>query len=431
MEKQKNIPVLRFSEYTDEWELKNLGVITKQMQSGVSRKLNDTDIGLPILRSNNIQNEKLDVADIKYWYLIDDQGVNLENYYLKNGDILVNFINSLAQIGKVALFENLLKRDTIFTTNLLRVSLKNDVNTGFVFYNFNLKKYKDYIQSITKPAVNQASFTTKEFRNYQLALPSLPEQTKIAIFLTSVDNRLNQLKKKKSLLEQYKKGVMQKIFNQEIRFKDEEGKDFPEWVGKKFGSLYSFKATNTFSRDNLNYESGEVKNIHYGDIHTKFKPLLDTANECIPYVNNEMDISKIPSENYCKEGDLVIADASEDYNDIGKAIEVYNLNNEKVVAGLHTILAKPDLSKIALGFGAYLMKAEYIHFQIRVISQGTKVLGLSSNRLAEISVKLPCINEQTKIANFLSAIDEKISLSNTQIAKTEKYKKGLLQQMFV
>lgn len=77
------------------------------------------------------------------------------------------------------------------------------------------------------------------------------------------------------------------------------------------------------------------------------------------------------------------------------------------------------------------MKADYIHFQIRVISQGTKVLGLSSNRLSEITVKLPCLAEQTKIASFLSAIDEKINGCNNQINKTEQYKKGLLQQMFV
>ena len=200
MEQQKNIPTLRFPEFTVEWEIKKLGDITKQMQSGISRKLSDIDLGLPILRSNNIQNGKLDVTDIKYWHQIDDQGVNLENYYLKDNDILVNFINSLAQIGKAALFEDLLKRDTIFTTNLLRISLKNEVNTRFVLYNFNLKNYKDYIQSITKPAVNQASFTTKEFQNYSFSFPTLPEQTKIATFFTAIDERLNQLKQKKVLL---------------------------------------------------------------------------------------------------------------------------------------------------------------------------------------------------------------------------------------
>ena len=306
-------------------------------------------------------------------------------------------------------------------------------------YCFNIKKTIDQLRSYATGTTSVAAIYGKDLKFLKLSFPVVPEQTKIATFLTAIDERLNQLKRKKTLMEQYKKGVMQKIFDQEIRFKpalsgaegDDEGNEFPDWETTKFGLLYTIKSTNSYSRDNLNYESGEVKNLHYGDIHTRFKPLLDTAKEYIPFINKEIDISKIPFENYCQEGDLVIADASEDYDDIGKAIEVVNLNNERVVAGLHTILAKPDISKIALGFGAYQMKAEYIHFQIRVISQVPKVLGLSSNRLSEITVNLPCLSEQTKIANFLSAIDEKISLCNKQIAKTVLYKKGLFQQMFV
>lgn len=155
------------------------------MQSGISRKLSDQDIGYPILRSNNLQGSKLDVSEIKYWYKEDDQGVNLKNYILCEGDILVNFINSIAQIGKVALFENFLQRDTIFTTNLMRLSFNEKVNTTYVFYHFLLNGYSRYISSITKPAVNQASFTTKDFQKYILSIPTFPEQQKIASFLSA------------------------------------------------------------------------------------------------------------------------------------------------------------------------------------------------------------------------------------------------------
>jgi type I restriction enzyme S subunit len=153
---------------------------------------------------------------------------------------------------------------------------------------------------------------------------------------------------------------------------------FPEfngdWEEKEYGEIFSFKVTNSLSRENLNYESGEVKNIHYGDIHTKFNTLFDITKEYVPFINKEIKVSRITDENYCKEGDLVIADASEDYADVGKCIEITNLNDEKVLAGLHTFLARPNLFEMAIGFNGYLMKSPKVRLQIMTIAQGTKVL---------------------------------------------------------
>ena len=122
------------------------------------------------------------------------------------------------------------------------------------------------------------------------------------------------------------------------------------WMTKLYGDVYSFYSTNSLSRDKLNYESGEVFNIHYGDIHTKFSTLFDLTKELVPLINIEVDLSKYSEEKYCQEGDLVIADASEDYADIGKTIELINLNNERILAGLHTFLARPNKDEIARGF---------------------------------------------------------------------------------
>ena len=107
-----------------------------------------------------------------------------------------------------------------------------------------------------------------------------------------------------------------------------------KWNEEKMGELYSFKVTNSFSRDNLNYEEGTVKNIHYGDIHTKFQTLFDVSKETVPFINPDTSIDRISEDNYCQEGDLILADASEDLNDVGKSIEIFNLNNEKLLAGL-------------------------------------------------------------------------------------------------
>lgn len=209
---------------------------------------------------------------------------------------------------------------------------------------------------------------------------------------------------------------------------------FPEFTGEwgkmKFGDIYSYRSTNSFSRDNLNYENGQVKNIHYGDIHTKFNLLFDITKEFVPFVNNEISLDKLPKDNYCKEGDLIIADASEDYADIGKCIEIVNLNNEKIVAGLHTIHARPEIDKISFGYSGYMMKSEKVRTQIMTFAQGTKVLSISMGRLSDMKLILPTLAEQTKIANFLTAVDKKIGALENQITLQEQYKRGILQKIF-
>lgn len=209
---------------------------------------------------------------------------------------------------------------------------------------------------------------------------------------------------------------------------------FPEfienWAVKEFGDLYDFKFTNSFSRDNLNYESGSVKNIHYGDIHTKFNSQFDITKELVPYVNEDIDISRISAENYLIEGDLVIADASEDYADIGKSIEIVNLNNEKTLAGLHTILARRKSDDIAIGFASFILKTNPIRLEVMKIAQGSKVLSISAGRLAKIGLTLPKPEEQTKIADFIANVDNQIHLLEKEKALLEKYKKGISQKIF-
>ena len=168
---------------------------------------------------------------------------------------------------------------------------------------------------------------------------------------------------------------------------------FPEftenWNDEKMGDIYSFKVTNSFSRDNLNYEEGTVKNIHYGDIHTKFSTLFDITKEVVPYINSDIPIERIKVENYCKEGDLIFADASEDLDDVGKSIEVVNLNNEKLLSGLHTLLARQIDPILVVGFAGYLFKSNDIRIQIKKEAQGAKVLGVSAKRLADLRLYYP------------------------------------------
>lgn len=204
-----------------------------------------------------------------------------------------------------------------------------------------------------------------------------------------------------------------------------------EWKMESLDKVYTFKITNSFSRDKLNYGKGEVKNIHYGDIHTKFPTLFDIVKEDVPFINQDISIERIDEENYCKEGDIVIADASEDLDDIGKSIEIINLNNEKLLAGLHTFLARRRDTKIVVGFGGYLFKSDSIRKQIKREAQGAKVLGISKTRISSIDIYYPKNpKEQQKITDCLSSLDEVITAETEKLDLLQDHKKGLLQQLF-
>lgn len=203
------------------------------------------------------------------------------------------------------------------------------------------------------------------------------------------------------------------------------------WEESTMSQLYSFKGNNSLSRDKLNYEGGSLRNIHYGDIHTKFAPLFRVDEEQVPYINDGETHSAAKPENYCAVGDMVFADASEDTDDIGKAIEIMETGDVPLVAGLHTILARPAAGKVAVGFGAYLFASNGVRSQIQREAQGAKVLGLSAVRLGAIRLSYPCDQkEQKRIVECLSFFDACISAETLKLDALKAHKQGLMQQLF-
>ena len=350
---------------------------------------------------------------------------------LRKGKLQKNdlVITTRGTVGNIAYFDESIPFENI-RINSGMVIARSEIDVEPIYLNQFLKSdlFEKWLEKNVFGSA-QPQLTVKLLNSISISYPSKAEQTKIATFLSAVDEKISQLTQKHALLSQYKQGMMQKLFSQQIRFKADDGCEFGDWRKVKFSESFVFHNTNSYSRALL-AEVGEVMNIHYGDIHTKFSMLFDVSKEIVPFLNDQIDSTKIAENQFLKEGDLVIADASEDYKDIGKAIEVVHLNNQKVVAGLHTYIARP-VQPFALGFCGYLMQTFEVREQIKKLATGISVLGISKTNIGKVEIKLPCLEEQTKIANFLSSIDQKIDVVSEQLEQAKLWKKGLLQQMFV
>jgi len=166
------------------------------------------------------------------------------------------------------------------------------------------------------------------------------------------------------------------------------------WKSKPINQVFEFIGTSSFSRNDINYEIDEnsIYYIHYGDIHATYKnAVLDFETETrIPVLKNHIK----PSTNFLKEGDLIIADASEDYEGIGEALEVYNIENKKVLAGLHTFALRDKNNETAHGYRAYLFKNPDVKKRLKTIATGSKVYGISKGNLEKFKIILPPLLEQ-------------------------------------
>lgn len=309
---------------------------------------------------------------------------------------------------------------------------ENKTDLEFLFYYI---KHNQRIFTDNQQAANIPSISKSDVEKFQVYYPeNISEQQKIAACLSSLDELISAHSQKLELLKAHKKGLMQNLFPQEGKkvpnYRFPEFKDSGEWEEETLGKVYDFKSTNSLSREYLSYEKGIVKNIHYGDIHTTFNTLFDITKEKVPFIKYCVPV-KIKKDNYCIEGDIIFADASEDIDDIGKSIEIINLNNEKLVSGLHTLLARQRKQKLAIGFGGYLFKSDWFRKQIQREAQGAKVLGISATRISRIRILFPQnIIEQQKIASCLSSLDELITAQSKKIEQLKQHKKGLMQGLF-
>ena len=205
-----------------------------------------------------------------------------------------------------------------------------------------------------------------------------------------------------------------------LRFPEFHG----EWEKCKVSDLLDFYSTNSLSWDQLEYGTDNMLNLHYGLIHVGLPTMVDLSKDILPAIKKENEPKNFE---LCKEGDIAFADASEDTNEVAKAIEFYTLEDKAVVCGLHTIHGRDKSNKTVVGYKGYAFSSTAFHHQIRRIAQGTKIYSISAKNFAECYIGIPSKEEQTKIAKLLRLIDERIATQSKLIEELESLIKGIAQ----
>jgi type I restriction enzyme S subunit len=379
-------PKLRFPIFKEDWKKNKLKEVTTYVDYR-GRAPIKTDTGHFLVTAKNIKKGYIDYNCSKE-YVSNSDYLNVMSKGLPEiGDVLFTTEAPMGQVAQVT------DKSIALAQRVIKFRGNQDLS------NFYLVHYM--LSDIFQNKISEKSIGTtvqgisgKELHNIIISFPSLQEQTRIANFLSSIDEKQNLLKEKKALLEDYKKGIMQKIFNQEIRFKDDNGIDFEDWEEKSFKSTLKSIAT-------------KKHQIQSSEIFEEGKyPVID-------------------------QGKKMVAGFSDNLNNLFNDYPI-------IVFGDHTTILKYiDFDFIVGADGTKLLKninndnLKYLYYNLiynNVEQEGYK---RHFSILSEISLQIPSTNEQIKIANFLSAIDKKIELVSNQIQDTQEYKKGLLQQMFV
>ena len=383
MEKLKNTPSLRFPEFNENWELKTLGEVGK-IVTGLTYNPKDisTD-GVLVLRSSNVKDRLIKLEDNVF--------VKTTNFNkVLNNDILICVRNgSKNLIGKNALIN---KNQEGLAFGAFMVIYRSKLNS-FIFQLFDTQKYFKIINENLGATIN--SINNSDLRKFEFFFPTIQEQTKIASFLTVVDNKLQALKQKITLFKQYKKGVMQKIFSQEIRFKDDNGSKYPDWEEKKLGDCLDYIQPTKYLVSSTEYD-----NSYSTPVLTAGKTfILGYTNETNGIFENNLPV--------------II------FDDFTTATQFVDFPFKAKSSAMKILVAKEGINIRFMYETMQIMKYELGGHERHWIS-----------KFAPLEILIPSTEEQTKIANFLSAIDDKIKHCQTQKEKTEVWKKGLLQQMF-
>ena len=402
MGKKTKKPQIRFAGFTDDWEQRKLGDVADLVGGGTPNTQNseywdgDIDWYAPAEIADQIY---VKTSQRK----ITEQGYdNSSAKLLPPGTVL---FTSRAGIGKTAILTRKGCTNQGFQSI---VPHKNELDTYFIFSRTEeLKRYGELVGA----GSTFVEVSGKQMAAMDLMLPStIREQQMIGVFFKQLDHLITLHQRKLDKLKSVKKSMLEKMIPQngevkpEIRFTGFTD----DWEHRKFDEVFDCTIpNNTLSRAELNYESGSVRNIHYGDILIKYGSVVDVQNDEIPFATGKSNDDFKGA--LLQDGDIIIADTAED-EATGKACEIGNSQGLDVVSGLHTMVCRPR-NKLALGYLGYYLNSDAYHHQLLPLMQGIKVLSLSRTNVQKTMVCYPkSKTEQQLIADCFRNLDNLITL---------------------
>lgn len=393
-----SVPKLRFKEFSGNWD-------SKRLDSFLQRKSNPVNI---------IQDKLYTQIGIRshgkgIFHKEPIEGYQLGNkkvFWIEPSALIVNIV--FAWERAVAVTSEAEKGMVASHRFPMYLPINNLSSVLFLKYLFITDKGKNYLE-LASPggAGRNKTLGQSNFNELKIDLPNFKEQTKIASFLTAVDEKISQLSQKQELLTQYKQGMMQKLFNQQIRFKADDGSEFGEWEEKELRDIAD-----------INPKSEKLPNVfQYIDLECVVKGSL--------LINKTIFLENAPSraQRVLKKRDILF-----------QMVRPYQQNNYYFdLDGDYVASTGYAQLRTKLNSKFVFQSLHEKTFLDKVINSctGTSYPAINSTDLAKISLNLPSLPEQTKIANFLSSIDQKIALTHQQLEQAKQWKKGLLQQMFI
>ena len=298
--------------------------------------------------------------------------------------------------------------------------IDNKVDINYLIAFFLTKRGTDVLEGASPGGAGRNKTLGQDrFSKSMVVLPPIEEQQKIAAILTTQDRVIELKEKRLAEKQQQKKYLMQQLLTGKKRLPGFSG----QWEIKGFNQVFTFGATNTFSRECMCEDSTGVKNIHYGDILVRYGEVLKLSEQEIPSLLSDIG-AKITT--FVDDGDVVIADTAEDLT-AGKVVEVQETHGKKVAAGLHTMLCKPIKGCFAPGWLGYYMNSETYHKQLVPYIAGVKVMSISKGNIVKTHILVPPIEEQTAIVKVFSTTDHEIDLLQRDIEQEKQKKKALMQ----
>lgn len=385
-------PKLRFKEFIGNWESIKLSdfseIITSGSRDWAKYYANDGD---KFIRMTNLVRDgiRLNLEDLKFVKLPESSTEGTRSS-LQYGDILISITAELGKLGWIP--KNF--GSAYINQHTALVRLNNQINSKFVAYLLSTTVYNNKLNGLNDAGA-KAGLNLSTIRQFKIKIPSKVEQTKIADFLTTVDEKISQLNEQHQLMIQYKKGVMQKIFNQEIRFKDDNGEDFGEWEEKILGEISNPQQWKTISSSDMT-ESGYP--VFGANGYIGFYSEYNHENETITVTCRGAtcgEVTLVKPKTYITGNSMSIDDIDE---------QKYN------VKFIYYALCMRGFSDVITG------------------SAQPQIVGSS---IKKVKFLVPCMKEQSEIANFLTWIDQRIENLAQQLEQAKNWKKGLLQKMFV